>query len=127
MARTIQAQRIIDALRGIGLKHGSYRTGGDFTVRTEITRFRGKEYRGVYAAEYGNATALIEPRVAEFVAERAQELADAGHSVHLIYSSTCERRGGLVSVIVSSGYNPHCVVRVSRDGEWSTLPKAVAV
>jgi hypothetical protein len=123
---TIQAERLIKGLKEIGLKHGHWKRGGEFTVATEITRRRDRN-TGMRYPEYGEAMAHLQTAALERVAENAQKLADAGHHVILVYSSDFDRRDGLVTAVVSTKYNPNHVVSVMRDGNWTTLPKEEAV
>jgi hypothetical protein len=117
---TLQAQRLIDALKAIGLKHGSARAGGDFTVQTERKRITSRS-TGQRYTEFGNATAHISgPRRREAVAiaaEAADDLARQGLTVFLIFSSTVE--GEVVDTIVSSRHNPYARVSEFRNGTFT--------
>lgn len=111
---TVQAKRVVDALKALGLKHGSWRHGGDFIVRTEITR-RFDKPSGMRYSEYGNARASLQKHARSVVEQHAKELAaDGGLSVIL-----CYHEGSLVTAVVSSGHNPKGIVSVLRDGVWS--------
>lgn len=116
-----QAKLVSDALKSIGLKHGSWRSGGDFTVRTDITRRYDKASGRTYP-EYGTARARIENKARATVEANAQVLADKGFSVTLVYV-----KDELVTTIVSSDYNRGNRVSVFNDDGWSKLPLPEAV
>jgi hypothetical protein len=120
MATTIQAQRLIDALKECGLKHGRWNKGGDFTVATDIKRIRCSDGRRY--SEFGNAMAsLCDIRKgAERLLPFVDKLAADGHSVTVLYDSDDR----LLDVIVSSNYNPRHLVATFRlaTGQWEHRP-----
>lgn len=117
---TVQAQDLIDALKGIGLTHGSWRKGGDFTVRTDVTRKRTPS--GIRYSQFGDAMAHIE-RTGQVCAEQnAQALACQGFTVIVVKDET----DNLVTVVVSTKSNPTHSVSLLKGGEWSIVPKARA-
>jgi hypothetical protein len=120
---TSQAQTLIAALKALGLKHGSWKTGGDFTVETVVTR-RTDRTSGIRYSEFGDAVAHTQNKLARlFLAEHADQLAADGFGVVVV---TVE--GAVVAVIVSTKYNPQHAVSTLADGEWSfhTVPAASA-
>jgi hypothetical protein len=118
MATTIQAQRLIDAMKACGLKHGRWNKGGDFTVATEITRRRDPQ-SGMRYSEYGDAMVSLSNMRAgsEKLLPFVDQLAADGHSVTVLYDSNDE----LLDVIVSSKYNPSNRVAIfhTSTGEWT--------
>jgi hypothetical protein len=111
---TVQAKRLRDALCAVGLKHGSWRSEGDFTVSTETTRRRDVS-SGLRYSEYGDASSHLQSRTAMAkVAEYADSLAAQELSVILCYSGA-----ELVTAVVSSKHNAHHEVSILRDGDWT--------
>jgi len=109
---TVQARRLIDALKGIGMKHGRWKSGGDFYVRTDIRRVRTPS--GFTYSEYGEAMAHTNNREASRVIEQhADALALDGHTVTLVYNG-----GVLTTAFITSRHNPQHVVSEFRDGVW---------
>lgn len=95
---TSQAQLLIEALKRLGLKHGTYRHGGEFTVETN-----------------GDALAHISSRVAQAtVAEHADELTRNGFGVTLVYGD----KGQLVSTLVSTRTPAKGEIGILRNGVW---------
>lgn len=111
---TEQAKRLIAALKGVGLKHGGYRSGGDFTVRTEIKRRRMRD--GLRYSEFHEAMAYTQGREPNAVIEQnADRLVLDGYSVTLVYSAD----DTLVAAIVSSAHNRRQTISILHGSEWS--------
>lgn len=112
MATTVQAQRLIDALKGIGLRHGSWRTDGDFTVATETQRIRDRATGRRYS-QFGDAHASLQNRAAHQLAwERRFDLADAGVKV-----TALEFSDGRIHVVCFSAWQGSVTVK-RADGTW---------
>jgi hypothetical protein len=115
-----QAKELSQALKAIGLRHGSWKTDGDFTVKTERTRKIDRSNGGYLRYTlYGDALAHPQNRRAnEVIAENADRLVrEFGLSVILVESErNGERR---VSAVVSTRWNRNRAVSILRDGEWT--------
>ena len=103
-----------DALKALGLTHGGWRTGGDFTVTTDRKHKRDRS-TGLRYVEFGDASARIEGKALATVEANADALARQELQVMLIYGSD----GRLVTTIVSSKHNQNCIVTILRGGVWS--------
>jgi hypothetical protein len=110
---TVQAKRLVDALKAIGLKHGSFRTGGEFTVSTDTKRITSRD--GFRYSEFGDAMASVATVGQEKVLANLDRLVtEFGLSVTVVESSAT----GFRHAIVSSRHNPDRIVTYSTDGAW---------
>lgn len=112
-----QAKDLSEALKAIGLRRGSWKTDGDFTVKTD--RIRKRDANGYRWTEYGDAMASPQNRRAnEVIAANADRLVrEFGLSVTLV---EVERNGETrVHAVVSTKWNRSNVVTTLRDGEWT--------
>jgi len=119
MATTIQAQRLIDAMKAAGLKHGSWKHDGDFTVRTDIKRKVDRGYSGLRYSEYGDAMVHWEcrsDRKREAIFPLVDRFAREEFQVIVMVNGDDE----IFDVIVSSRHNPSHQVSTFKlaTAEW---------
>lgn len=113
---TVQAKRVVDALKALGLKHGSFRSGGEFTVATDTKRITSRE--GFRYSEFGDATASISSEGQQKVLANAERLVtEFGLSVTIV-ERTKEDGTTWRHAIVHSRSNPDQIVTYLTDGEW---------